>query len=122
MSSYQQRYHYGLCKTNGLFVHTWGGGNWSDAVTGIDLKTTSYTVPSSGMLIVQYSVGSARERRTNGYVRINGTLVGTLGLGSNDLNGSFYTVATYPVNQGDVCSATTDHASSTVVATFVPAG
>ena len=99
-----------------------GGGNWSDAVTGIDLKTTSYTVPSSGMLIVQYSVGSARERRTNGYVRINGTLVGTLGLGSNDLNGSFYTVATYPVNQGDVCSATTDHTASTVVATFVPAG
>lgn len=104
------------------YLSTLGGGNWSDAVTGIDLKTTSYTVPSSGMLIVQYSVGSARERRTNGYVRINGTLVGTLGLGNNDLNGSFYTVATYPVNQGDVCSATTDHSASTVVATFVPAG
>ena len=103
------------------YLSTLGGGNWSDAVTGINLKTTSYTVPSSGMLIVQYSVGNARTY-TNGYVRINGTIVGTLGLGPSDLNGSFYTVATYPVNQGDVCSATTDHSASTVVATFVPAG
>lgn len=99
-----------------------GGGDWSNAVTGIDLKKTSYTAPSAGMLVVQYSVPSARELNTNGYVTINGTRVGTMGLGNNDLNGSFYTVATYPVNQGDVCRATTDHTASTVVATFVPAG
>lgn len=64
------------------YLSTLGGGNWSDAVTGINLKTTSYTAPSAGMLIVQYSVPSARELNTNGFVIINGTRVGTMGLGN----------------------------------------
>jgi hypothetical protein len=90
-------------------------------VTNINLKTTAYTVPASGQLVVQYTVPSAREINANGSIVINDITVGTLGLGSNDLNGSFCAVATYPVNKGDVCSATTSHANTTVIAMFVPA-
>lgn len=108
-------------KYMGLLFQSGGGGNWSSAVYDINLKTGTYTVPKSGMLIVQYSVPNARNPLSNGRVFINKKQVGLFGLGSSDLNGSFHTVATYPVNKNDTCYATTEDTNTTVVATFVPA-
>lgn len=99
-----------------------GGGvpAWNRAYGGIQIKNVNWVAPENGYLIIRYNVGRARERRTNGYVYVNGILVAKMGLGNNDLNGQFFSCCTLPVKKGDSTYGSVDDQNNYFETIFVP--
>lgn len=103
-------------------VSTIGGGvpAWNRAYGGIQIKNVNWVAPENGYLIATYLVPVARERRSNGWIIVNGIVAAQMGLGPSDLNGNLLATATLPMRKGDWAIGRMDDQNNYFQTIFVP--